>query len=137
MSIRTFFNNLINALLDGSFERIRVISQMNDAFKEYFYSGELHRLCRVSISSGEQSFAHEMSTLWFRSGFKITIENDTSLQKSEIDELQSYITENVAFVRQLMALGFDTLIIKGKTTEMVQKYALKQYANLNQYFLNS
>lgn len=135
MSIKSFFTNLINSLLDGSFERVRIISQMNTAFKEYFTTGEFNRLCKVSISSGNSAFAHEMSTLWIRSGFKITIENDFRLQDSEISELASYITDNAAFVRQLMSLGFDTLIIKGKTSGMTKSFALKKYANLNNYFI--
>ena len=108
MSIKDFINNLINSLLDGSFERMRVINQMNAAFKEYFTSGEFGRMCKVSISQGKSEYAHEMSALW---------------------------SENVAFVRQLMALGFDTLVIKGKTTGKSQYYALKHFANLNQYFI--
>lgn len=135
MSIKSFFTNLINSLLDGSFERVRIISQMNTAFKEYFTTGEFNRLCKVSISSGNSVFAHEMSTLWIRSGFKITIENDFRLQDSEISELASYITDNAAFVRQLMSLGFDTLIIKGKTSGTTKSFALKKYANLNNYFI--
>lgn len=135
MSIKSFFTNLINSLLDGSFERVRIISQMNTAFKEYFTTGEFNRLCKVSISSGNSAFAHEMSTLWIRSGFKITVENDFRLQDSEISELASYITDNAAFVRQLMSLGFDTLIIKGKTSGTTKSFALKKYANLNNYFI--
>lgn len=135
MSIKDFFNNLLNSLLDGSFERVRIISQMNTAFKEYFMSGEFGRLCKVSISQGRSEFAHEMSTLWFRSGFKISIENDLNLQQSEIIELSLYVTSNAAFVRQLMALGFDTLVIKGKTTGVVEYFALKKFANLNQYYI--
>jgi hypothetical protein len=137
MNFKTFITNLINTLLDGSFERVRIINQMNTAFKEYFFSGELDRLCKVSISSGNQAFAHEMSYLWFRSGFKISIENDEALKDSEINELAQYITDNETFVRQLMANGFDTLIIKGKTTGKAQMYALKQFANLKQYFISS
>lgn len=135
MNLKTFFTNLINTLLDGSFERVRIISQMNTAFKEYFMSGEFGRLCKVSISQGRSEYAHEMSTLWFRSGFKISIENDSQLRDSEMEELSQYVTSNESFVRQLMALGFDTLVIKGKTTGMVKNYSLKQYANLKQYFI--
>ena len=90
MSIKDFINNLINSLLDGSFERVRIINQMNTAFKEYFLSGEFGRMCRVSISQGQSEYAHEMSTLSFRSGFKITIENDLSVTDCEINELSSY-----------------------------------------------
>ncbi|ROT03929.1 hypothetical protein EEL49_12260 [Muribaculaceae bacterium Isolate-104 (HZI)] len=135
MGIRTLILNLINSFLDGSFERVRIISQMNAAFKEYFTTGEFNRLCKVSISAGKSQFAHEMSSIWMRSGFKITIENDSALRESEINELSSYITDNPQFVRQLMAMGFDTLVIKGKTTGVCKEYALKKYANLNQYFI--
>ncbi len=135
MSIKEFFNNLLNALLDGSFERVKIINQMNTAFKEYFMSGEFGRLCKVSISQGRSEFAHEMSVLWFRSGFKLSIENDYNLKQSEIKELSLYVTSNAAFIRQLMALGFDTLVIEGKTTKIAEYYALKKYANLNQYYI--
>lgn len=135
MSIKEFFSNLLNALLDGSFERVRIINQMNTAFKEYFMSGEFGRLCKVSISQGRTEFAHEMSVLWFRSGFKLSIENDYNLKQSEIKELSLYVTSNAAFVRQLMALGFDTLVIEGKTTKIAEYFALKKYANLNQYYI--
>ena len=135
MSIKEFFSNLLNALLDGSFERVRIINQMNTAFKEYFMSGEFGRLCKVSISQGRTEFAHEMSVLWFRSGFKLSIENDYNLKQSEINELSLYVTSNAAFVRQLMALGFDTLVIEGKTTKIAEYFALKKYANLNQYYI--
>ena len=136
MNIRAIITNLINSLLDGSFERMRIISQMNAAFKEYFTTGEFNRLCKVSISQGNSAFAHEMSSLWVRSGFKITIENDYSLRESEMEELASNVTDNAAFVRQLMAVGFDTLTIKGKTTGKTKSFALKRYANLNQYFIS-
>ena len=136
MNIRAIITNLINPLLDGSFERMRIISQMNAAFKEYFTTGEFNRLCKVSISQGNSAFAHEMSSLWIRSGFKITIENDYSLRESEMEELASNVTDNAAFVRQLMAVGFDTLTIKGKTTGKTKSFALKRYANLNQYFIS-
>ena len=135
MNIKIFITNLISSLLDGSFERVRIINQMNIAFKEYFTSGEFCRLCKVSISQGRSEYAHEMSSLSFRSGFKISIENDFALKDSEINELAAYITSNEAFIRQLMAMGFDTLVIKGNTTGMTRNYALKKYANLNQYYI--
>ena len=136
MNIRAIITNLINSLLDGSFERMRIISQMNAAFKEYFTTGEFNRLCKVSISQGNSAYAHEMSSLWISSGFKITIENDSYLRESEMDELATNVTDNAAFVRQLMALGFDTLTIKGKTTGKAKCFALKRYAILSQYFIS-
>ena len=46
MNIKTLLSNLINSLLDGSFERVRIISHMNTAFKKYFTTGESNRLCK-------------------------------------------------------------------------------------------
>jgi hypothetical protein len=135
MKLVEFIKNILDSILSGSFERLNIINEMNSAFRECFYSGELQRLCKVTISSGESSFRHEMSAIVFRSGFKITIENDNNLRESELVEISKYILSNIAFVRQLMAIGFDTLIIKGKTTLMGKKYSLKEYANLNNYFL--
>jgi hypothetical protein len=135
MNLKEFFQNLINSILDGSFERMRVINAMNQAFKEYFISGDLERCCRVSISQGDQEFKHEMSSFWLRSGFKINIENDINLRDSEIMEISQYVLQNKSFIRQLMAMGFDTLIVQGKTTQRGRKYSLKAYSNLKNYYI--
>ena len=136
MSLKSFFVNLLSTLLDGSFERVRIVNQMNTAFKEYFTSGEFNRLCKVSISKGRSDFAHERSAFSFRSGFKILIDNDNNLKESDINEISEYILSNLSFVRQLMALGFDTFIIKGKNVPVGKEVALKNYANLNNYYIN-
>lgn len=137
MKIIDFFKNLLDSLISGSFERTKIVTSMNHAFKEYYYSGELEYFCKVSISQGEQNFAHEMSTFFFRSGFKITVENDTTLKSSELRNIAQYILTNKPFVRQLMSLGFDTLIVKGKSIEVEARYALKQYTELNSFMLSS
>ena len=124
-----------DCFLDGSFERVRVISSLNDAFKEYYLSGELQRYCKVSISVGNDKFRHEMSSFFLRSGFKISIQNDNGLGDAEMREISQYILGNLSFVKRLMALGFDTLIIYGATTNKSCTYALKEYANLNNFFL--
>ena len=133
MNFYEFIKNLANSILDGSFERLKLISQMNTGFKEYFYSGELNRLCKTSISQGDPDFRHEMSSIWFRSGFKISVENDTNLKESEIIEIAQYVLQNHQFIRQLMAMGFDTLIVQGKKEG--KKFSLKAYSNLQNYYL--
>ena len=98
MKFVEFIKNVINTILDGSFERVRVISSLNDAFK-------------------------------------ISIQNDNGLGDAEMREISQYILGNLSFVKRLMALGFDTLIIYGATTNKSCTYALKEYANLNNFFL--
>ncbi|EKU88941.1 hypothetical protein [Bacteroides oleiciplenus] len=135
MKIIDFINNLLNSLLDGSFERMKIISAMNQSFKEYFYSGEINRLCKVSITAGNTEYSHEMSAIFFRSGFKISIENDNGLKDSEVREISQYILSNKAFIRQLMSLGFDTLIITGKTSAKGMQYCLKNYTQIGGFSL--
>lgn len=135
MNFTEFIKNLVNSILDGSFERMRLINQMNAGFKEYFYSGDLNRMCRTSITEGDPDFRHEMSAIWFRSGFKISIENDANLKDSEIIEISQYILNNKAFIRQLMAMGFDTVIVQGKNTKKGKKFSLKAYSDLKNYFI--
>lgn len=135
MKIVEFFKNLLNSLLDGSFERVRIIKSMNDAFHEYYVTGEINRLCKVSITVGNQSYRHEMSTVFFRSGFRISVENDSNIKDSELRDISQYILSNTAFVRQLMALGFDTLVISGKTTNKNFMYSLKESATLTNFFI--
>ena len=135
MKIIDYLKNLLSSFLDGSFERMKMVSAMNLSFKETYYSGEIDRLCKVSITIGDTKYAHEMSSFVFRSGFKISIENDNDLRDSEIREISQYILSNKPFVRQLMSLGFDTLIIMGKTTSKGMQYGLKDYSKLSGFVL--
>jgi hypothetical protein len=135
MNIGDFLKNLLNSLLDGSFERMRIINAMNMSFKETFVSGDINRMCKVSISQGDPDFKHPMSSFWFRSGFKITIVNDSNVKDSEYEEIAQYVLQNKTFIRQLMAIGFDTLIVQGGTSKKGKKFSLKGYANLDSYYL--
>ncbi len=135
MNIGDFLKNLLNSLLDGSFERMRIINAMNMSFKEAFVSGDINRMCKVSISQGDPDFKHPMSSFWFRSGFKITIVNDSNVKDSEYEEIAQYVLQNKTFIRQLMAIGFDTLIVQGGTSKKGKKFSLKGYANLDSYYL--
>lgn len=135
MSVYSFLKNLLDSLMSGSFERVRIVNAMNDSFKEHYYTGELDRMCKVSVAMGNSDYHHEMSAFVFRSGFKISVENDRGFTTSEANELSHYVLSNTPFVRQLMSIGFDTLIIKGKTTGIGMEYGLSSYANLNGYAL--
>jgi hypothetical protein len=135
MRIVDFLKNLLSVILDGSFERIKIISAMNQNFNESFISGGLDRLCRVSISSGDPQFRHSMSAIWFRSGFKISVENDYGMRDHEIFEISEYILNNRAFLRQMMALGFDTLIIQGKLTGRGKMFCMHKYSDLGNFML--
>jgi len=134
--ISTFINRVVDAVSQGSFERVRILREFNLVFREAYMQMELDRLCIVTTSPGNQANKHDLSTFYLRSGFKITIENDHKLLENDYIEIAKYVIESRAFVRQLMALGYDTLIIKGKNQYRGLEIPLKTIANLHDYMLN-
>ena len=134
--IATFLNRVVDVVSQGNLERVRIIREFNIVFREAFMQGDIDRLCVVTTSPGKPEFRHELSTFYLRSGFKITIENDNNLTEGDFMEISKYVIESAAFVRQLMALGYDTLTIKGKNSFMGLQIPLKEIANLHNYMLN-
>ena len=134
--IATFLNRVVDVVSQGNLQRVRLLHEFNLVFYEAFREGALDRLCVVTTSAGKPEFKHELSTFYLRSGFKITIENDNNLTENDFIEISKYVIESLAFVRQLMALGYDTLIIKGKNSFMGLQIPLKEIANLHNYMLN-
>lgn len=134
--IATFINRVVDVVSQGNLERVRILREFNLVFKEAYFNGELERLCIVTTAPGRPDFKHELSSFYLRSGFKITIENDQYLTENDFVEISKYVIESAAFVRQLMALGYDTLIIKGKNHFIGVEIPLKAIANLQSYMLN-
>ena len=134
--ITTFINRIVDVVSSGNLERVRLLREFNQIFREVYVQGEFERLCVVTTAPGNPQFRHELSYHYFRSGFKITIENDNDLKENDFIEILKYICESKAFIRQLMALGYDTLIIKGKNYIRGLEIPLKELASLQDYMLN-
>lgn len=133
--LTTFINRIVDTISQGSLERVRLLKEFNMVFREVYLQGEFSRLCSVTTSIGNPNFKHQLSTFYLRSGIKVTIENDENLTITDIENILSYFIESKAFVRQLMALGYDTLIIIGKNNKKGIEIALKQFANLQEYMI--
>lgn len=133
--ITTLLNRLVDVVSQGNLQRVKIITEFNQVFKDAFYSSDLDRLCKVTTAPGNPTFKHELSSFYLRSGFKITIENDDSLGETDYKIISGYVIESEAFVRQLMALGYDTLIIKGRNSFSGIQIPLKEIANLHSYML--
>jgi hypothetical protein len=134
--LATLLNRVVDIVSTGNLERVRIIREFNLVFKEAYLTGDIERHCTVTTAAGNPEFRHELSTFYLRSGFKITIENDTRLTEGDFIEISRYVLESAPFVRQLMALGYDTLIIKGKNSYSGIQIPLKEIANLHRYMLN-
>jgi hypothetical protein len=135
--LSTLLNRVVDIISQGSFERVRIIREFNIVFKEAFMTGDIDRLCSVTTSPGNQQFRHELSAFYLRSGFKITIHNDSNLTENNFYEIARYVIESAPFVRQLMALGYDTLFIVGKNSSRGVQIPLKEIANLHDFMLNN
>ena len=134
--ISTLLNRVVDIITQGGLERVRVLHEFNRVFKSAFEIGEFNRLCSVTTAKGNQNFKHELSTFYLRSGFKITILNDDNLKKQDFSKIAKYFVINKAFARKLMALGYDTLLIKGKSSAIGLEIPLKEIASLNDYMVN-
>lgn len=134
--ISRLLNRVVDIVSTGNLERVRIIKEFNQVFKEGFYSADIDRLCKVTTAPGNPEFKHELSSFYLRSGFKITIENDDNLTENDFINISNYVIESSAFVRQIMALGYDTLIIKGKNSYYGHQISLKKIANFQNYMLN-
>lgn len=131
----SLLNRFVDVITQGNFERVRIIREFNMVFKEAYMSGEIDRFCIVSTSAGIPEYRHALSTFYIRSGFKITIQNDERLTEHDFMEISKYILESAPFVRQLMALGYDTLIIIGKTNYNGLQVSLKEISDIQKYML--
>jgi hypothetical protein len=134
--ISILINRIVDVITQGNLERVKVMSEFNRVFKDAFYSQEFNRLCSVTTSKGNPRFKHELSAFYLRSGFKITILNDDNLTEGDYSYIASYVVLSKEFVRQLMAMGYDTLIIRGKSRSTGLEIPLKEIANLNDYMLD-
>jgi hypothetical protein len=135
--ISTLLNRVLDVVSSGSLERVRIMREFNLVFQEAYQSGDIDRLCSVTTGPGNPNFKHELSSFYLRSGFKITIHNDSSLRDNDYYEISKFVIESAPFVRQLMALGYDTLKIVGKNTLIGVQIPLKEIANLHSYMLNN
>ena len=134
--IATFINRVVDTISQGNLDRATILREYNITFKEAFIQGDTNLLCKVTTAPGNQSFKHGLSSFYLRSGFKVTIENDTSLTENDLFEISKYFIDNKAGVRQLMAYGYDTLIIVGKSSPQGVQIALKKISDLQDYMLN-
>lgn len=133
--LATLMNRVVDIISQGSLERVRVLRDFNRVFRDSFLSGEIERHCTVTTGPGNPAYRHELSTFHLRSGFKITIENDSNLTDQDYVEISRYVLESAPFVRQLMALGYDTLIIKGRNRFNGVQIELKKISDLHRYML--
>jgi len=130
-SFKSLTNQYIDKIIIGNNSRQDILKFFNIIFEEAFNTGKIDRLCKVSSCSGNKFFKTTLSTFSFRSGIELKIINDANLTNYDVNILCSVILGNNFFVRKLISLGYDTLIISTSTTGINLNINLHQFTGIN------
>lgn len=115
--------SICGALLNGSFVKSTFIDEINKQFYDLFISGKLKRLYEAHSTVGRMEDYHDMSSKRLN-GLELKIKNDSGITINEVEEFAQTFLANDELVRQLLTIGYSTLIIKGTTNNIIQYYRL-------------
>ena len=122
------WNRIIHWFRDMS-ERRKLINSWNDSAKEAFISGAVPSLLEASTSIGNSNYRHEMSK-WMISGFRIRVRSGRPLDKEELLAIGRIILYNNQLVRQIVALGWDTLEVYDASNKKGVQWAFRDFVSL-------
>lgn len=115
-------------------ERRSLIDSFNEIAHIAFVSGNSDRLLKAKSTAGDARYKHPMSR-FFLSGFRIEIRNGTFVTLKEVNLIGTIFLDNKHLLRQLMALGYDTLEVTAKDSNMYRNFDISSFASLKNYFL--
>ena len=107
--------SICGALLNGSFVKSTFIDEINKQFYDLFITGKLKRLYEANSTVGRIEDNHDMSSKRLN-GLELKIKNDSGITINEVEEFAQTFLANDELVRQLLTIGYSTLIIKGTTS---------------------
>lgn len=108
-NVKTLSHNILDRILEGSGDRSRMVTVLNDFYQHLYVSGSIDRICKVSITSGKAEYATSVSAIQFRSGIEVKITDCEGITEGEAVWLvQLLLIEFPQLVRVLISMGFDT-----------------------------
>ena len=110
-------------------DRRRILNDFNTASRCAFIEGIAPTLLEARVSSGDSAYRHEYSK-FMSGGFRIKVMSGNQLSKSEMVEIGQVILSNDRLIRQLIALGWDTLEIHGSTGSHGLKWELRKFSKV-------
>ena len=114
-----FYREQPRALSDVAGAHCRRLRQIDLCGK----SGKLKRLYEAHSTVGRMEDNHDMSSKRLN-GLELKIKNDSGITINEVEEFAQTFLANDELVRQLLTIGYSTLIIKGTTNNIIQYYRL-------------
>lgn len=128
MLFENIWNNVLDWFNDRS-ERNSLVRSFNSAARKAFVLGLAPTMLKASISKGNSEYRHQFSA-WINTGFRIQALSGRSLSKDEMIVIGMVVLHDTALVRQLIALGWDTLEIHDDTGIYGCRWKLIDYANM-------
>ena len=120
------WNRIVEWFRDRS-ERNRLVQSFNQSARYAFIRGEAGTLLKASISKGNPEYRHMFSKL-MNTGFRIQALSGRVLSKDEMMDIGESILYNTILVRNLIALGWDTLEVHDDTGCHGCRWRLIDYA---------
>jgi hypothetical protein len=130
-NLKITFDKIENLLVDGNQSRSSLIKLGNVILEEAFNNGFIDSFCKMNQCSGNKNFKNKFSSFIFRSGIEISIFNSNDLSNKDMYIICSLVLSNPYFVRKLLSLGFDTLRLTAKETNINFDVELIKYSNIN------
>jgi hypothetical protein len=115
-------------------DRKILIREFNEIARLAFVNEEAPRLLKSRNTMGDSSYKHSNSRRFF-SGFRIDVKMGPKIKVEEIKFIGTIFLNNRPLLRQLMALGYDTIEVYGGDVDTYMQWNISSYANLDGYFL--
>lgn len=122
------WNRVVEWFQDRS-ERQNLVRSFNSSARNAFINGEAPTMLQASVSKGCKEYKHQFSA-WINTGFRIKALSGRALTRAEQEVIGKVIINNVALVRRLVALGWDTLEVCDDNGLYGLRYKLIDYANI-------
>ena len=124
----SIWNSIVDWFKDRS-ERTRLINSFNESAKSAYISGNAPVMLKASVAKGDSAYAHEFTSFWKGSGFKVMVFTGGQLSRSELEFMGNVILADENLVRRLIVLGWDTLYIHGSQGMYGLKWRLTDYVS--------
>lgn len=106
-------------------ERTKVVRNFNKSARDSFILGIAPTLLEAKITKGDPTYKHAFSK--WHSGFRIKAMSGRVLSRDEMIAIGNVILSNSVLVRQLIALGWDTLEVHDDTGFQGLKWQLRKF----------
>ncbi|MCQ2192042.1 MAG: hypothetical protein MJZ23_04155 [Paludibacteraceae bacterium] len=128
MNLTNIWNGIVQWFSDSR-DRSRLVRDFNKTARNAFVTGTAPTILEASMVTGNKAYKHEMSA-WMNTGFCIKALSGRTLSRDEMIFIGKIILANKTLVRQLVALGWDTLMVRDNNSHFGCQWKLIEHADM-------